>query len=233
MLRSIVRIALLLPLLASTTGCVTVFMLQTADETEVEGYVVERVDEAWLGVNGDLRVCLSGRAPSGQQDRFVISVPAGNVAASGREATTALGGSRIVAGYAVPEGGMEDQCGPFPDGSRKILVERISSDRTVQPFSDKLGRTPTLRIGWLPEPIKPNLPGPAIYQLDQEKDGIGSIVLYQRESPEPGTARFIRLDLQAEVMWPNGALLLLLPVTLVVDAAIIYVCVGYISGGCL
>jgi hypothetical protein len=208
-------------------------MLQTADQAEIEGYIVDRVDEAWLDDKGDLKVCLSGQTPSGQQGRFVISASAESIVAAGREAGTALGDSRIVARHAIPEDKIGDQCGPFPDGSRKILVERIASDRTTQPFLDSVGNSPTLHISSFPANIDPRFSGPVIYQLDQEKEGIGAIILYQRESPEQGTARFVGLDLQVDISKPNGMLLLILPVTLVVDAAIIYVCLVYVSGSCI
>jgi hypothetical protein len=109
---------LLIPLLASASGCVTALVITAAAETETKAYIPQRSEDAWLDNNGYLTVCLFGQLPEGWTDGFSVSAPVADM--------TASNGDDGMGAYRVPPKAIRTPCLQQPEGARAIPVEFVA-----------------------------------------------------------------------------------------------------------
>ena len=233
MMRSIFPVAFLVLAAFAASGCATALLLDVAREPVVTENNASYVEAAWRDDNGGLTVCFygwpTGNAESGPPQPYTMTVPAGALQSLTVPDGTADNPRNVLAWPAALHD-IEPGCRDFPEVGLPVAVQRFST-----PAAD--GDVWTQRpLYELLEPADLDRPDPIIYSLDEADGQHIGIIVYQHDAPLAGGARFVRLDPSYQESYEYNAAIFLIPVTLVVDTALIlglvYLCVIVAPGGC-
>lgn len=211
---------------------------------------MDGADGAWLGGNGNLTICLYGRAPRRSSADFVVWIPVGDF--------TASGDASPLAAYRVPPSRIATRCDQPPPGARQVPTEFVGAtgdpgpqqEQYRQPAPDQeqasggdqergpeADQGPGLEGHQEPGPggeeefviptqyMDRDAAGAKIYLFEEPGSDFGATVIYRHETPLTSGVRYTRLDLPATESRPNEALFLLVPMTVAVDIVLI---VGYV-----
>lgn len=217
MLRTALSAAFLVMTAPATSGCATALLLNYAGKPVENGYLASYADSAWRGDNGALKICFYGW-PAGQPvsestHPYTLTVPASALDSLAGPAGT-VQDARAALEWAVPREDIESGCRDWPETGLPVAVRR-SSALTLDSEGLRM-RTP---INELLASADLDQPEPVIYSLDDAGVYGAGIIVYQFEAPLRDGARFVRLN--PPYSESNNSLLLLLPVTLAIDAALI------------
>ena len=210
----------------ATSGCTTHLLLDAAQTPVVTAYRASHAESGWHSNSGEVVVCVigwaAGQPVSGPSQSYAMTVPAGVVESVGVSHGAAYDARAVVTWSAAMEN-IEDGCGERPASASPLEVRRI-------PVRGPDGARPAIRK-ILYEVVAEADPGdtwPVIYSVDDWAGGGTGVIVYRRDVPPGGGARFVRLDPPNGTTYKYNAAVLLLPITVVVDAALIlgylYVC---------
>ena len=210
----------------SASGCATVLLVDAARKPVVNEYSVSYVESAWRGDDGGLTVCYygwpTGNAESGPPQPYTLMVPAGALLSLSVPAGTADNARNVLAWPAAVHD-IEPGCRDLPEVGLPVAVQRFSSPAVE---SDLWTERPLYE---LLAPADIDRPDPVIYSLDHAGGQDIGVIVYQHDAPLAGGARFVRLDPPYEESYEYNAAILLIPVTLVIDTALIlgilYLCI--------
>lgn len=210
----------------ATSGCATQMLLDASETPVVTAYYASHVESGWRGDNGETVVCVigwpTGHPVSGPSQPFTMTIPAGVVESAGVSHGAAYD-ARAIASWSASWKNIDDGCRERPAAASPLEVRRI-------PAHDPDGNPRALQklLYELLVEVDPGDTGPVIYSVDNwTGDGTG-VIVYRREVPAGGGARFVRLNPPNETTYRYNAGVLLMPIAIVIDVALfvayVYVC---------
>lgn len=205
----------------ATSGCVTALLVDAAREQVVTEYSVSYVESAWRDDDGGLTICYygwpTGKPESGPARPYTMTVPAGAL----QSLTVASGtvyNPRNVLAWPATVHNIKPGCRDAPPAGLPVAVQRYSAlaadgGGAQRPLYEVLA------------PADLNRTDPVVYSLDHAGGPDIGFIVYQHDAPLAGGARFVRFDLPYEQSYEYNAAIFLIPVTLVVDTALV---IGYL-----
>lgn len=218
MLRTAISVAALILTAAAAGGCATPALVKYAAEKEFSENVAAHATSAWRDEAGDLVVCVTGwtakrrRAgdPKPFSFRLTLAPPDMPEEIPGID-EPAPQGPWDPASYIVAKDAIEGSCPDKPDDAREVPVERIAVAESGE-WTDS-ARPPKDLLA----PVDLDRAGPVLYSFDHPGEVELATLVYQHETPLPGGARLVRIDLPLEILYPNSMAILVLPLAVVVD----------------